>query len=412
MSENGRVEAAWFEAGKTALGSAILSPPKGLDQFLGEARDEWFPEMLQPLLRALRKAAVSGAKVTTKALRQSLGGDTANLVDAVTDMGTAGGWDQPLADVAKFYAQLRAISVCFRANRIAKDPLTPIEDVVDMLRAGATEIAADGRTELVPTTSVRPVDVGELGGTPTPWPDFDELLGLSRGWPAGGLSLIMCAEGVGKSVLLLQAALKAATDGGSVVFGTFEMSGAEMYNRMLRMHTGYANRSATPDLFEAEEFDRKMKHFEALDLSWYDATEDRQMAYPVETFCESVRRHARRHGRPDLICVDYIQRLRLRKPSRQSWLDQYDVALQLECLAGDMRAPLLAASQISEQDGQVSAKGGRGPQELASVVILGRWTKEHERLYQLRKNRHGVGKRCDLPLEFDATRKAYTWGAA
>ena len=211
---------------------------------------------------------------------------------------------------------------------------------------------------------------------PTPWKGLNKII---RGWRPGGLYVVGARPGVGKSLILQQAAMSLAGTG-TVLFETLEMSASEIVTRIVSNQSGVSMRflnglrpdgSGGPTEHEWEKLREASAYVRQLPL----VIRDKGATTPLD-----VREHAREaqvDGDLAGIVVDYLQLMSSgqRVESRQQEISMFTRHLKL--LAKEFDCPVIVASQLN-RDG---VKDGADPtlnalresgsiEQDADVVVL------------------------------------------
>ena len=198
------------------------------------------------------------------------------------------GSDEVIERAEQLIFQLRASAVRGR-QRLLADAVT---DELDRL----AQCSQSGRAVPGLTTGITPLD---------------ELLG---GLQQGRLYVVAARPSMGKSLIALQIARHvAAVECGCVLFASIEMSDSKTAQRHLaaesgvapsRIHLGRLHEHDSPPLLKAAQA--------SVDLPLH-LLDDGDLSLPT------LRAHARqvavRHGRLELLVVDYLQLMRAEKPS-------------------------------------------------------------------------------------------------
>ena len=182
-----------------------------------------------------------------------------------------------------------------------------------------------------------------LPGLTTGIPDLDDLLG---GLQNGRLYVLAARPGMGKSLLALQLARHAATvEGARALFASLEMSDGETAQRHLaalsgvdpeRLHLGRVRAEDwTPLLKAANDTQGTAMHL--LDDGDLSLTRLRAVA----------RQLAIRRGRLGLVVVDYLQLMRVERPTGSRVEDVSELSRGLKRLARELDCPVIAVSQLS-----------------------------------------------------------------
>jgi replicative DNA helicase len=181
-----------------------------------------------------------------------------------------------------------------------------------------------------------------LVGIPTGIADFDRLTG---GMKRGELWIGGACPGRGKSALLLQCAIHAASKGWGVLVFSMEMPPVSMVRRALFQQSGVdrwdlrrkdsRGESAWGDLRAAEQV-----------LSSLPIHFDRRPSPTVAQIRAASRQFAQRFDL-GLIVVDYLQRCSLPEGGEeQRWAAVGDIAKNLKTLAQSLDVPVFAACQL------------------------------------------------------------------
>lgn len=188
---------------------------------------------------------------------------------------------------------------------------------------------------------------GQPGATVTPWPGLNDLIG---GWHPGNLITIGARPGVGKSILLENAATHTARLGGRVVFISLEMTAAEIMQRTVAHSAGVALSKVRnkihrddPDLQRiAAAFDR----IRSANMVYADR--GTQTLADIRATGWEQKQAARRTGSElALIVVDYMQLITShhQRLTRQQQVGEFSRGLKQ--LAKELSVPVLAAVQLN-----------------------------------------------------------------
>lgn len=192
---------------------------------------------------------------------------------------------------------------------------------------------------------------------PTPWSGLNDVI---RGWRPGGLYVIGARPGVGKSLVLMQAAM-GILDRGAVLFESLEMSGQEVMTRIIANESGVplgrlkGKREDGTGGPSAEDW-RRLREVSASLRGLPLVIRGRGVHTPLD-----VREHARdvRAGKPLAgIIVDYLQIMSggsRRTDNRATEIAEY--TRQLKLMAMEFDCPVIVASQLNRE----SVKDGKMP---------------------------------------------------
>lgn len=180
---------------------------------------------------------------------------------------------------------------------------------------------------------------GETGGLATGFHDFD---GMTGGLEPGQLVVIAARPSVGKTALALNIADHVATEGGSALFFSLEMSRREVAMRLLSARAGvsvHAMRSGTRDQGD-----------------WKRMTEETARAAKLRLFIDDkpaiglgyARARARRMKRQrglDLLVIDYLQLMKGQGDNRTQEIGS--LSRGLKALAKELQVPVIALAQLN-----------------------------------------------------------------
>jgi replicative DNA helicase len=209
-----------------------------------------------------------------------------------------------------------------RANRRRLEEA--VEEEIDRLQ----QAASDGR---------------EIPGLETGLPQLDRLLG---GLQDGRLYVVAARPSMGKSLFSLQIARHVArSQSGSVLFASLEMSDAETAQRHLaaesgvdpdRIHLGQVTGTDWPALLQAAAgtVGMPLHLIDDGDLS-------------LSKLRAQARQLAVRDDGLGLVVVDYLQLMRVERPTGSRVEDVSEFSRGLKRLARELRCPVLAVSQLS-----------------------------------------------------------------
>lgn len=189
---------------------------------------------------------------------------------------------------------------------------------------------------------------GEIRTIPTGLPDLDNA--TAGGLRKGEVTVIAAGTGQGKSALALFLAKNAAQKGFCTGVVSREMTVEQYGFRALAAMTGIE----TGDLMQAKRL--YPKQWEAVSKAAAD-----MQRLPIHfTFrastVEDVRREAQRHGKLDLLIVDYIQILQTREKYASEHLRVSHISRCLKEIALDMEIPVIVLSQLKRQPNGMTRK--------------------------------------------------------
>lgn len=265
------------------------------------------------------------------------------------------------ANVAHYAAAIRAHSRRRRMTALLREKADELErgdDPQAVISATVSELAAAGRSskgrtfngpELATATvealdeAQQAADTGTLIGIPTGIGKLDSVLG---GLHSGDLVVVGARPKVGKTALLLTAALNAALAGRRVGVVSAEMSARELGLRLVAMLGGLSvsalrsGRLSDTAWRKAADATTRLRR---LPLQILD-----QPAARVSDIVRQAHAWARSTGL-DVLGVDYLQRLQPDTRAERRDLAVGMMAQQLKTLARDLDIPVVLLAQLSRE---------------------------------------------------------------
>lgn len=173
---------------------------------------------------------------------------------------------------------------------------------------------------------------------------FGELDAMTCGLQCGELSLLAARPSIGKTAMAVNIAEYVAMSGLVLLF-SLEMTKAAIVQRMISARARVEGHQMRQGRLRQTEYDRvgtAMCSIETLNLVIDDTS-----GLPVEDLAQRSRRVIVEHGPVTLVIVDYLQLLgtRSRHDNRQQQISF--ISASLKALGKEVRAPVLALSQLS-----------------------------------------------------------------
>lgn len=311
------------------------------------------------------------------------------------------------------YATLRNLTKVAEKVRLAVEKAHPdeaaetLEQSREWVAGLGTSIRGDTAPDWGDVSKRMAVKVDEASmstetasGIPTGWPDVDDILGGMR---PGELILVGARPGVGKSVVLLNLAARAAMKLKlRTVFFTLEMSEDEVWYRITSSQTGIPfGLIREGDLTDGQwgKFVNFLDDTEAAPLH-VDQTAQATIAHVRSVAYSKIAQH----GSIDLILVDYVQLTEGGShTSRQEHISALSRGLKL--LGKEIGVPVVAAAQLNRESEKRPDKlptksdlreSGSLEQDADVVILLHREdVRDHESPRAgecdviIDKNRHG-----------------------
>lgn len=396
------------DAEQALLGSLLIDPP-AIPRVAVVVRPEDFSDERHGWIYAAIAAAGESADLLTvgaaleRAGKLAEAGGEGYLALLTASVPTALNADAYAAEVADLAARRRVLNACSAIARAAGDRQKPVSDVLSAAiheigsaigsrRAPARpldEIASEALAEL----EARIRDPRALRGVPFGLADLDRLTG---GLQAGRLITIAGRPGMGKSALMLQAALRAARSGMRVALFSLEMSDTEVFGRAARAWAGVGFAQGEEDRLSDEQRRKLLDAYAALTRLPLHIFAGAHRISDILAECELLR-----HRGLGLVIVDYLQ---IAVPdvgqrvnaTRDLELSSATRALKLAALR--LNVPVLMGSQLNRQAenvrptlGMLRESGGI-ESDSDSVIMLWQPDEKQPNLIEavVAKNRSGA----------------------
>ena len=238
-----------------------------------------------------------------------------------------------------------------------------------------------------------------LDGIATGYSDLDALLG---GMAASDLLILAARPGMGKTALATCIAENAAVAGQKVVYFSLEMPADQLGRRLLSRATEISAKAIKTGKLDDDQLER-------LDLAAEDMA-DRPLTIIDDSgpSISQIRARCARTARTglDLVVIDYLQLISASaEAKRRNRVDEVtEITTGLKALAKDIRAPVLALSQLSRAVEQREDKrpqlsdlreSGSIEQDADLVIFL------HRKEYYIERARPAEGANMDEFIKFD-----------
>jgi replicative DNA helicase len=177
---------------------------------------------------------------------------------------------------------------------------------------------------------------------PTSYRDIDRIIDGVR---PGELVIIAGRPSMGKSALALGMALKAAKDGGDVLYVSLEMGHRSLIERAIGM-AGDINISLLKRFPQTDKIYERANEA-AHGLSKYSLTIHEGLSRPEKLVSFVVER--RKAGKCDLVFVDYLQLMTTKGKVENRVAEISAISRQLKTLSMDEAIPVVALSQLNRE---------------------------------------------------------------
>lgn len=365
---------------------------KNLDLVSGMARPEWF---FSPANKKIFEAVLEQARAGSKSC------DLVLLAQSLRESGSlasVGGQDY-LVQLAEEAFKASSAAAYAREVREAWSRRLAIERsyaLIEQARQGTFDqmLAAamrlpqgldDSTTDVYDVLDVDLETGADLYGCESPFQSVNDGT-TTNGWPSSQITLVSALKKAGKTSLMLQAAIHTARKGDRVLYATFEMSRQQLVRRIYKMITGHHKRPST--LQEMHDWESEIAKMRMWDLSIYDPTgsDDAHTVERLYNRCLELGSC----GRLDLVCVDFVQKMRSNQKLTNRTAELEHVSWSLARLARRMpTTAFLVGSQVTMVDGEARTKGCTQLEEDCGLCILLKRDKSNALEMQITYNRFG-----------------------
>ncbi|WP_409250658.1 replicative DNA helicase [Bacillus sp. SCS-153A] len=410
-----------YEAESMLLGAVFLEPSAINDIIL---KPENFSQMRNRIIfKAMKSLQRDGLEINPVTIVDRLGDGIENVgsLSYITDIACCCPSISGLDDYQKIVLErYRLRKLQESASQFLNDPSSVKAEALYEMFVGTQEMVlqqhetkSDPLFEIVESFCSEPEHVGVTSG-------FERLDNMTGGFKPGELIIAAGRPSMGKTALVLNMAYSAALNGAVVDFFSLEMSGKQLYQRLLsRMARINAGKWKNPKKLCSDEEQRRAH--EAMDtclklpLQIHDT--GRQTLDSIRARIQKTRRE--NENAPYLVVIDYLQLIPV-----EGKFERHDLAIgaitrELKLLAKQYQVPIILLSQLSRA---VEQRGDKRPmmsdlrdsgsiEQDADIVMLlyrdeyyNRKTKERTTEVNLAKHRNGpVGM---VKLNFI---KEYSW---
>jgi replicative DNA helicase len=315
----------------------------------------------------------------------------------------------PTAANASYYAEIvrnksrvrRLVGALQRGLQVALAGVRDVDEMEDFARSTLDEAIGNRK-------SGDGVDVGELAllaldryAAPraevlaTGWHDLDDL--LEGGVRPGNLVIVGARPSVGKSIIGLNLAVRAAKLGQGALFASLEMSRDEVIDRVISQVREVELSHLTRSHLTADDWERIQDAVDAVQ-EWPLRIEDTAQL-SLARLRALAKERARKPSGLGLIVADYLQLMRAADSRMTREQQVAQLSRELKLLAKDMQVPVVALSQLNRAvEGRSDKKPGladlreSGSIEQDADVVLMLWAdpeRTGERQVAVVKNRQG-----------------------
>lgn len=372
---------------------------------------------------ALRDLIRKGSEVSTVGILDALGrgaktlGGMAGLVEILS--GEEVGRPMVLVEIlARHRRRRELIRLGSQVAKAAEDGEQPPESIADTAAKALADLQVTGnRGGLVEVREATGQVLDALQGTAAPgtWTGFSRLDAVTQGFQPGQLIVLAARPGIGKSTLVLNWLLNAASTSGWGSLHSLEMQRAEVVRR-LACNQGNVPAGAVKERRltqgQLQDFLQAIRVIEGLPLLINDAGS--VTAQDVRS--QVLRECARRGCPPALVVVDYLQLVSspAEAKGKSEALRIGEISRAFKLLAKDAGAPVVVLSQLNREIEKANRKpvlsdlrdSGAIEQDADIVAFIHRPPKpqvagdEPDRSATLVIAKHRDGPTAEIPLEF------------
>lgn len=367
-----RIPPQSIESERALLGSLLLKPDAIHDVGDTVRSDSFYAEKHRMIFESMRELSERGEPIDIVTIAERLQGKgqlervggRAYIAELATASPSPGNYHHYADLVAKKHVMRSLIDAAYEITETAYDESHDTAQVLDtaekMIYAIGDKSAShkfvsisekiDGAWERIEALSKQD---GSIRGTPTGFPDLDNLL---SGLHPSDLIILAARPSMGKTSLALDIARNTAVRHGTPV-GIFslEMSSEQLIDRMLAAES-YVNswKLRTGGVRDEGDFDRIRDALE--NLSKAPIYIDDKPANNILAMRAVARRLKREQG-IGLIVVDYLQLMAPTNTKTDNVVQQVtEISRSLKQLARELQVPVLALSQLSRA---VEQRGGK-----------------------------------------------------
>lgn len=358
------------EAERVTIGAMLLEKT-ALYEVIDFLKPEMFyDEFLKSVYEAiLRVEAYSEVDLVTVAEELKKGGkefDIIRLVNLSEEVTSAAHIQIHSRIIYQDYLRRKFMLNCAKALTEAKDLSEDIADLIDshvFEIETLSNISDIGLTESIGKVAVEAYndyktraernEQGEPIGIHTGLKKLDNVL---HGFQKGAVYILAARPGMGKSAFMLNIARRTAERGNSVLIFSLEMTKSSLFNRMVIADSGINSEDYKAGRLTPEEF---ISMGESLDrLSQLPISINDTASISIQQI-KSQAKKLKRKGKCDIILIDYLQLIDVKRMRGKSTNDEVAAASrEVKILAKDLNVPVVLLSQLNRS---VESRADRRP---------------------------------------------------
>ncbi|QTU82965.1 replicative DNA helicase [Carnobacteriaceae bacterium zg-C25] len=269
----------------------------------------------------------------------------------------------PTAANAQYYADIVVEKSILRrlinsANNIISKSVDDTQSMEEIIEFAEKEIfsisenkSRDGfiRISDILSTTVENLEIlakqkGDVTGVPTGYPELDRM---TTGLHEDELIILAARPAVGKTAFVLNIAQNVAVkEKGTVAIFSLEMGAESLVNRMICAQGSIDAHNMRTGNLTNDEWDKLFFAMETLANT--NTYIDDTPGIKISEIRAKCRRLAQEKGSIDLVVIDYLQLIESAGRSRENRQQEVsEISRQLKKLAKELKAPIIALSQLS-----------------------------------------------------------------
>jgi len=354
-----------LEAEQSVLGSLMLDNDRWDDVALVLTADDFFSRTHQTYFREMKRLIDAGKPIDLITLTDTL--DQQKTLEQLGGFGYAATLSKNTPSAANIVAYSEIVARYSRARQLAalgsdltREVSAPRADIFAVLEQAEKRIidiaeraepekgtsVHEGMERLISELEIRNQSPNGVTGTPT---GFDDLDTRTCGLQPCDLVLLAGRPSMGKTALamgMVTGALEHKKDSVVQVY-SLEQPTEQLLMRMISSIGNVELQSLKSGLLHDEDWARISEAAGLIMNEWRDRLLIDDTSYMTPSMLRiRVRRSARKHGKPSLIMVDYLQLMRC--PDQENRTQEIaEISRSLKALAKEMGCPVLALSQLN-----------------------------------------------------------------
>ncbi|MDR3430705.1 MAG: SPI-7-type island replicative DNA helicase [Rouxiella aceris] len=355
------------EAEQSVLGGVMLDNDRWDDVATIVSAEDFFSKSHQLYFREMKRLIEAGKPIDLITLTDSL--QQQGKLEQVGGFGYAATLSKNTPSAANIVAYSEIVARFSRARKLAalgsdltrevslpranipaimEDAERRIIDIAEKAEPEKGTSVIEGLERLLNDLEIRNQSGNGITGTPT---GFDDLDTSTCGLQSSDLVLLAGRPSMGKTALamgMVTGALEQREDSVVQVY-SLEQPTEQLLMRMLASLGNVELQRLKSGLLDEEDWARISHAAGIIANEWHDrlVIDDTGGLTPAMLRIRA-RRSARKHGKPALIMVDYLQLMRC--PDQENRTQEIaEISRSLKALAKEMKCPVLALSQLNRQ---------------------------------------------------------------